>query len=73
MFFFEDAEGAAAGEAGGKRTFGSTEFVARLADYAKAMGVSRDLIYTAEKVDPDHIHIVTPKELRRWRLGAETY
>jgi hypothetical protein len=48
MFFYEDAVGAAAGEAGGKRTFGSTEFVARLADYAKAMGVSRDLIYTAE-------------------------
>ena len=73
MFFYDDAEGAGPGEPGGKRTYGSPRFVARLADYASAMGVSRDLIYTAEKVDPDHIHIVTPRELRRWRLGRETY
>ena len=73
MFFYDDAGGSVPGEAGGKRTYGSPRFVAQLADYARAMGVSRDLIYTAEKVDPDHIHIVTPKELRRWRLGRETY
>ena len=73
MFFYDDGEAAVPGESQGKRTFGSAQFVARLAAYASAMGVSRDLIYTAEKVDPDHIHIVTPKELRRWRLGDETY
>ncbi len=73
MFFYDDAEGSLPGEAGGKRTYGSPRFVARLADYASAMGVSRNLIYMAEKVDPDHIHIVTPGELRRWRLGRETY
>ena len=73
MFFYDDAQAAVSGEAGGKRTYGSPHFVARLADYASAMGVSRDLIFTAEKVDPDHIHIVTPRELRRWRLGRETY
>jgi hypothetical protein len=73
MFFYDDGEGAVPGVAGGKRTYGSPRFVARLADYASAMGVSRNLIYTAEKVDPDHIHIVTPREMRRWRLGRETY
>jgi hypothetical protein len=73
MFFYDDAAGGVSGKSSGKRTYGSPQFVARLADYASAMGVSRDLIYTAEKVDPDHIHIVTPKELRRWRLGGETY
>jgi hypothetical protein len=73
MFFYDDEAGAVAGEAGAKRTYGSPRFVARLADYASAMGVSRNLIYTAEKVDPDHIHIVTPREMRRWRLGRETY
>ena len=73
MFFYDDADGAANGSVGGKRTYGSPRFVAQLADYASVMGVSRNLIYKAEKVDPDHIHIVTPKELRRWRLGRETY
>ena len=73
MFFFDDDQGAPAGSGKGKRTYGSAQFVARLADYASSMGVSRDLIYEAEKVDSDHIHIVTPRELRRWRLGGETY
>ena len=73
MFFYEDARDSAAGKSRGARTFGSPQFVAQLADYASAMGVSRNLIYMAEKVDPDHIHIVTPGELRRWRLGRETY
>ena len=40
---------------------------------AGAMGVSKDLIFTAEKVDPDHVHIVTPSELKRWRLGGQNY
>ncbi len=73
MFFYDDGADGAPGQASGKRTYGSPNFVAKLADYASSMGVSRDLIYSAEKVDPDHIHIVTPKELRRWRLGGETY
>lgn len=73
MYFYEDARDAASGNAKGKRTFGSPQFVAQLADYASAMGVSKDLIYTAEKVDPDHVHIVTPSELKRWRLGGQNY
>jgi len=73
MFFYDDADGTATGEALGKRTYGSPRYVSQLADYARTMGVSRDLIYKAEKVDPDHIHIVTPKEMRRWRLGRQTY
>ena len=73
MFFYEDARDVASGKSTGKRTFGSPQFVAQLADYASAMGVSKDLIYTAEKVDPDHVHIVTPSELKRWRLGGQTY
>ena len=73
MFFYEDARDVASGKASGKRTFGSPQFVAQLADYASAMGVSKDLIYTAEKVDPDHVHIVTPSELKRWRLGGQNY
>ena len=73
MFFYDDGADVAAGGATGKRTFGSARFVAQLADYASAMGVSKDLIYTAEKIDPDHVHIVTPSELKRWRLGGQNY
>ena len=73
MFFYEDGRDVPSGEPTGKRTFGSPRFVAQLADYASAMGVSKDLIYTAEKVDPDHVHIVTPSEMKRWRLGGQNY
>ena len=73
MFFYDDMRDGAAGKSTGARTFGSPQFVAQLADYASAMGVSKDLIYKAEKIDPDHVHIVTPSELKRWRLGGQTY
>ncbi len=73
MFFYDDSPDVASGGTTGKRTFGSARFVAQLADYASAMGVSKDLIYTAEKIDPDHVHIVTPSELKRWRLGGQNY
>ena len=55
------------------RTFGSSQFVAQLANYANAMGVSRQLVYTAEKVDAERIHLLTSDELRKWRLGSRTY
>ncbi len=73
MFFYEDGDAVAARNGQGKRTYGSASFVAKLADYAATMGVSRQLIYAAEKVNPDQIRIVTPSELRRWRLGEESY
>ena len=73
MFFYDDAGAAAAGQTRGKRTYGSPEFVAQLAAYASSMGVSRELIYKAEKIAPDHVHIITPEELRRWKIGDESY
>ena len=73
MFFYDDADSAASGKGRGKRTFGTPQFVEQLAAYARSMGVSREVIYAAEKVDPDHVHIVTLKEMRRWRLADENY
>ena len=55
------------------RKLGTPDFVAQLSNYAASMGVSRDLIATAERVSPDDIHIVTPTELRRWRLAGEKF
>jgi hypothetical protein len=55
------------------RRYGSPEYVSQLADYARRMGVSPDMIYTAEHVSPDNLHIVTSGEMRRWRLGGKEF
>jgi hypothetical protein len=52
------------------RVYGSSDLSTQLSDYAASMGVSRDLIATAEQINPDSIHILTPREIRRWRLAA---
>ena len=61
------------GDSAINRVYGSSDFVAQLAKYANSMGVSRDVIYTAEQISPERIHIVTPQELRKWRLGAQKF
>ncbi len=61
------------GESTADRVYGSKDFVARLADYARSMGVSREIIYTAEQVAPDGLHIVTGGEMRKWRLGERKF
>ena len=52
------------------RVYGSSDLSAQLSDYAASMGVSRDLIATAERINPDSIHILTPQEIRRWHLAS---
>ena len=53
-----------------ERMFASGNMVDVVSRYTGAMGISRDLISAAEKVSPDDIHIVTPQEMARWRLGS---
>jgi hypothetical protein len=55
------------------RVYATPDMVARLGDYAGTMGVSRELIYVAERVTPDRVRIVTPREIRRWRLGTNKF
>lgn len=55
------------------KTFAQSEMVNRLGDYAGMMGVSRDLVYSAEKTPPDTFHVLTPAEIRRWRLASEKF
>ncbi len=73
MFFYEDARDPQTGEERRERTFGTSSFVTQLARYASTMGVSRNLIYAAEKIDPDNIHILTGAELKKWGLGTRKY
>lgn len=73
MFFYDYEKDPTTGQSLTQRTFGTSAFVDQLARYAASMGVSRELIYMAEKIDPDNIHILTGAELRRWRLGTQKY
>ena len=52
------------------RSYGTGELVQALSAYTKLMGVNPAVIAEAEQIEPDSIHIVTPKEIARWRLGT---
>ena len=52
-----------------QRIYGSQDIVSSLAAYTKAMGVDPRVIGYAETISPDALHIVTPAEIARWRLG----
>ena len=53
-----------------QQTFGTDEIVSTLSAYAKMMGVDPGVVAFAEQVPPESIHIVTPREITRWRLGS---
>lgn len=73
MFAYE-APGAGPEDASGyQRVYATPDLVARLSEYAGIMGVSRELVHTAERVTPDRLRIITPKEMRRWKLGSDTF
>ena len=46
---------------------------AALERYADMMGVSKQLVRKAESVSANSIHILTPQELRRWRLAVRKF
>ena len=49
------------------------DMVDALAGYAAQMGVSPTVIRVAERIPPEEIHIVSPAELRRWRLASPKF
>ena len=55
------------------RIFATEPLVARLGEYAQMMGVSNELVWKAETVDPDRIHIISAKEMRRWKLASPNF
>jgi hypothetical protein len=54
-------------------SYASGEMVDALANYAAQMGVNPMVIRSAEQVSPEEIHIVSPAELRRWRLASPKF
>jgi hypothetical protein len=55
------------------RTYASEDMVDALANYAAQMGINPTIIRTAERVSPDEIHILSARELRRWRLASAKF
>jgi hypothetical protein len=54
-------------------SYASDDMVDALANYAAQMGVSPTVIRSAERISPEEIHIVSPEELRRWRLASPKF
>ena len=52
------------------RARGTPELVEALSAYTKLMGVNPVAIEEAEQVPPESIHILTPAEIARWRVGT---
>ena len=52
------------------RTYGTDDLVTALSDYTKQMGIDPEVIDEAEQIAPESIHIVTAREIMRWRLGS---
>ena len=52
------------------RSKGTPELVQALSAYTQLMGVSPAAIEEAEQVDSSSIHLLTPKEIARWRVGT---
>jgi hypothetical protein len=73
MFMFERLGG---GDHEGQplsRTYAHPAMLERLTAYARKMGVSPEIILSAERVAPDQVHVVSAKEMRRWRLAVQKF
>ncbi len=55
------------------RVYADDDLVGNLSRYVRMMGISNDLVKTAERTSPDRIHLVSPRELRAWRLGSTKF
>jgi hypothetical protein len=70
MSIVEPLAGAPEGSAGLQRRLADPHLVALLARYAARMGVDPALVWRAESLAPGELHILTPREIARWRLAS---
>ena len=59
-----------AGGESATRSYGSTDLVSALAQYTKAMGIDPRVIDEAETIPPESIHIMSAREIARWRIAT---
>ena len=70
MFAFERFGGTDGAPASLQRTYSNKQLEAQLSQYARRMGVSADVIRSAESIRPEGIKVASQAELRRWRLSV---
>ncbi len=56
-----------------RRLYDNGVMAKMLMKYSSRMGVSRDLIRTAEHISSQSIHLVTPGEMARWHLASRGF
>ena len=59
--------------AGGVRRFADAHLVGVVANYAKRMGVSPNVVRAAEALAPDHVRLLSARELRAWGLATSRF
>ncbi len=55
------------------KVFADDDLVGSLSKYAHMMGISNELVRTAESTNPERVHIVSARELKAWRLGSTKF
>jgi hypothetical protein len=73
MYAFERAGGSGDEPARLQKTFSNRSLEQQLSSYARMMGVSPEVIRTAESIQPDAIKVLSQAELRRWRLSVPAF
>lgn len=74
MFAYDNAPFDPSGMFGGRRQrYDDGGMAAILSRYSGMMGVSPQLIYSAERITPERIHIVSRAEIARWHLAASHF
>jgi hypothetical protein len=58
---------------GGARRFADSRLVGVVARYAQRMGVNPRIVWAAESMAPDHVRVLTPRELRGWGLATSRF
>jgi hypothetical protein len=73
MFANQVNDGNLFGDSTVVRRYDNGSMAAHLMAYSASMGVSRDLIRTAEHISSSSIHLVTSSEMARWNLAGRVF
>jgi len=73
MFANQVTDGGIFGDGTVVRRYDNGSMASHLMAYSVRMGVSRDLILTAEHISSSSIHVVTSSEMSRWNLASRVF
>jgi hypothetical protein len=73
MFANQTTDAGAFGDGAVVRRYDNGSMAAHLMAYSARMGVSSELIRTAEHISSSTLHMVTPSEMSRWNLASRVF